>query len=95
MFSYEHFILACEYAGSLDIPPYGILAEQEDSTMGALPKQRTSHARQGERRSHHHLTLPQLVACPQCRKPRRAHHACPNCGTYRGRQVFYPKTKKQ
>lgn len=63
--------------------------------MGALPKQRTSHARQGERRSHHHLTLPQLVACPQCRKPRLAHHACPNCGMYRGRQVFYPKTKKQ
>ncbi|MGH2480462.1 MAG: 50S ribosomal protein L32, partial [Ktedonobacteraceae bacterium] len=23
------------------------------------------------------------------------HHACPNCGMYRGRQVFYPKTKKQ
>jgi large subunit ribosomal protein L32 len=63
--------------------------------MGALPKQRTSHARQGERRSHLHLTLPQLVACPQCRKPRRAHHACPSCGTYRGRQVFLPKTKKQ
>jgi large subunit ribosomal protein L32 len=63
--------------------------------MGALPKQRVSHARQGERRSHHHLTLPQLVACPQCRTPRLAHHACPNCGTYRGRQVFYPKTKNQ
>jgi large subunit ribosomal protein L32 len=63
--------------------------------MGALPKQRTSHARQGDRRSHHVLTLPQLVACPQCRKPRLSHHACPSCGTYRGRQVFYPKTKKQ
>jgi large subunit ribosomal protein L32 len=61
--------------------------------MGALPKQRVSHARQGERRAHHHLTLPQLVACPQCRKPRLAHHACPNCGTYRGRQVFLPKTR--
>jgi len=63
--------------------------------MGALPKQRTSRARQGERRSHHQLTLPQLVSCTQCRKPRLAHHACPNCGTYRGRQVFYPKQKKQ
>ncbi|HVB76135.1 MAG TPA: 50S ribosomal protein L32 [Ktedonobacteraceae bacterium] len=63
--------------------------------MGALPKQRTSHARQGERRSHLHLTLPQLVACPQCKRPRLAHHACPNCGTYRGRQVFFPKAKKK
>jgi large subunit ribosomal protein L32 len=63
--------------------------------MGALPKQRTSHARQGERRAHHHLTLPQLVACPHCKKPRLAHHACPNCGMYRGRQVFLPKEKKK
>ena len=41
--------------------------------MGALPKQRISHARQGERRAHHHLELPQLVACPNCKRPRRAH----------------------
>ncbi|HLL80376.1 MAG TPA: 50S ribosomal protein L32 [Ktedonobacteraceae bacterium] len=62
--------------------------------MGALPKQRTSHARQGKRRAHHHLILPQLVACPNCRKPRLSHHACPNCGYYRGRQVFLPREKK-
>jgi large subunit ribosomal protein L32 len=62
--------------------------------MGALPKQRTSHARQGERRAHHHLKLPQLVACPNCHRPRLAHHACPNCGYYRGRQIFLPRTKK-
>src|SRR5207302_16061 len=41
------------------------------------------------------LTLPQLVACPQCKKPRLSHHACPNCGLYRGRQVFLPRTKKK
>ena len=46
--------------------------------MGALPKQRTSHARQGERRAHHHLRIPQLVACPQCKRPRLSHHACPS-----------------
>ncbi|MEO8973632.1 MAG: 50S ribosomal protein L32 [Ktedonobacteraceae bacterium] len=63
--------------------------------MGALPKQRTSHARQGKRRSHLHLTLPQLVACPQCRQPRLSHHACPHCGYYRGRQVFIPKSKNK
>ncbi|HLQ30789.1 MAG TPA: 50S ribosomal protein L32 [Ktedonobacteraceae bacterium] len=63
--------------------------------MGALPKQRVSRARQGERRSHLHLRLPQLVACPQCRRPRLAHHACPNCGMYRGRQVFLPKAKRK
>jgi len=35
--------------------------------MGALPKQRTSHARQGDRRAHQALKLPQLVACPNCK----------------------------
>jgi large subunit ribosomal protein L32 len=63
--------------------------------MGALPKQRTSHARQGERRAHHHLQIPQLVACPQCKRPRLSHHACPNCGMYRGRQIFLPRSKKK
>ena len=62
--------------------------------MGALPKQRTSHARQGDRCAHQALKLPQLVACPNCKKPRLSHHACPNCGMYRGRQVFLPRTKK-
>ena len=62
--------------------------------MGALPKQRTSHARQGDRRAHQALKLPQLVACPNCKKLRLSHHACPNCGMYRGRQVFLPRTKK-
>jgi len=63
--------------------------------MGALPKQRISRARQGERRAHQQLTLPQLVACPNCKKPRLSHHACPNCGMYRGRQVFLPRSKKK
>jgi large subunit ribosomal protein L32 len=63
--------------------------------MGALPKQRTSHARQGERRAHHHLRIPQLVACPQCKRPRLSHHACPSCGVYRGRQIFWPRSKKK
>jgi large subunit ribosomal protein L32 len=35
-----------------------------------------------------------LVACPQCRKPRLSHHACPNCGTYRGRQIIAPKNNR-
>jgi len=63
--------------------------------MGALPKQRTSHARQGERRAHHHLQIPQLVACPQCKRPRLSHHACPNCGFYRGRHIFLARSKQK
>lgn len=62
--------------------------------MGALPKQKVSKSRQGNRRRHHHIPIPQLVPCPQCRQPRLSHHACPFCGTYRGRQVLKIKEKR-
>jgi large subunit ribosomal protein L32 len=60
----------------------------EEHNVGAVPKKRVSNARQGNRRAHHTLKLPQLKVCPNCRQWRQAHHACPNCGTYRGRQVL-------
>jgi large subunit ribosomal protein L32 len=56
--------------------------------MGALPKQKISRHRQGNRRRHHYLAVPHLVRCRNCRGMKRAHHVCPNCGTYRGRQVI-------
>lgn len=60
----------------------------EENYVGALPKKRVSNARQGNRRAHHKVKIPQLTICSNCRQPRRSHHACPNCGMYRGRQVF-------
>jgi large subunit ribosomal protein L32 len=56
--------------------------------MGALPKQRISRHRQGNRRRHIFLTAPALVECPNCHEMKRPHHVCPNCGYYRGRQVI-------
>lgn len=61
--------------------------------MGALPKRKVTKAAKGKRRSHLHVQIPQLVACPQCRQPRLAHHMCPNCKTYRGRQIQLVKEK--
>jgi large subunit ribosomal protein L32 len=55
--------------------------------MGALPKQRVSKGRKGRRRSHHHLKLPTLVPCQNCKQLKVAHHVCPNCATYRGRYI--------
>ncbi len=52
-----------------------------------VQKRRVSHARQGERRSHHALTVPQLEECPHCHQPKRSHHACPSCGWYNGREA--------
>lgn len=62
--------------------------EDEEKSVGALPKKRQTNSRQGHRRQHHKITIPQLKICPQCKQARLSHHACPNCGTYRGRQVF-------
>ena len=56
--------------------------------MGALPKQRMSRHRQGNRRRHIFLKSPELVPCQTCRELHRAHHVCPNCGYYGGRQAI-------
>ncbi len=56
--------------------------------MGAVPKKKPSKAKTRQRRAHWHAQVPHLVACPRCRSPKLPHHACPTCGTYRGRQVL-------
>lgn len=62
--------------------------EENISTMGALPKQRTSRGRQGRRRSHLRAEIPTLVPCPNCKEMKVLHHVCPACGVYNGRQVI-------
>ena len=56
--------------------------------MGALPKQRISRYRQGNRRRHHFIAPLNLVECRNCGELKRSHHVCPNCGMYNGRQVI-------
>ena len=56
-----------------------------------VPKQRVSKQRRDFRRSHHALSLPTLVPCPQCRRPRPPHQVCATCGTYKGREVIATK----
>jgi large subunit ribosomal protein L32 len=54
----------------------------------AEPKKKTSKARTRMRRAHDALRSPDLSVCPQCGAPKRSHHVCPECGHYRGRQIF-------
>jgi len=54
----------------------------------AVPKKRTSPSKRNMRRSHHGLTKANLVACAKCQTSIPPHTACPNCGTYRGREVI-------
>lgn len=51
----------------------------------AVPKKKTSQARRDQRRAHHAIKAPGLVACPNCDEMRMPHRVCPNCGHYKGR----------
>ncbi|MDD7771525.1 MAG: 50S ribosomal protein L32 [Candidatus Faecousia sp.] len=58
----------------------------------AVPKGKVSKARRDKRRSSHwKLSVPGVVACPNCGKARLPHRACKACGYYNGRQVIAVK----
>jgi len=52
-----------------------------------VPKKRVSSSRRNQRRSHHALTAPNLVECPECKAMKPQHVVCPECVSYAGRQV--------
>jgi large subunit ribosomal protein L32 len=54
----------------------------------AVPKRKKSKSRRDKRRTHQKTSAPNLTSCPQCGDSRLPHHACPSCGTYRGRTVI-------
>ncbi len=53
-----------------------------------VPKKKTSSARRDKRRAPQKLTVDTASVCPQCKSPKLPHRACPNCGTYKGREVI-------
>ena len=54
----------------------------------AVPKKKTSQARRNQRRAHHALKTPNLIACPNCGELRISHRVCPECGHYKGRPAI-------
>lgn len=54
----------------------------------AEPKKKMSKSRTRMRRAHDALAVPGLSSCPQCGASKQPHRVCPECGHYRGRQVF-------
>ncbi|WP_072022305.1 50S ribosomal protein L32 [Zavarzinella formosa] len=53
----------------------------------AVPKRRTSHAKQGHRRSHHAVKPLQSQYCQNCSGVVQPHRICLNCGYFQGRIV--------
>jgi len=54
----------------------------------AHPKHKISKTRRDKRRTHKKLSAPTVVLCPQCHEPKRPHHVCLNCGTYKGQTII-------
>lgn len=54
----------------------------------AVPKRRKSKSKRNSRRANQKISAPNVTTCPQCGEAALPHHACPNCGTYRGRKVM-------
>ncbi len=57
------------------------------------PKQKLSRSRSRKRKGVQASKTPPLVECPKCKSKALAHHVCPVCGTYKGRQILEVKTK--
>jgi large subunit ribosomal protein L32 len=56
--------------------------------MPPLPKQKQSRTRRDKRRAHDALKARNMVQCSNCGEMRLPHRACPDCGYYKGREVF-------
>lgn len=53
----------------------------------AVPKKKMSRMRTRQRKAAWKVSRPALAPCPQCKTPKLPHRACPECGTYKGREV--------
>ncbi len=53
----------------------------------AVPKKKMSRMRTRQRKAAWKASRPNLSTCPRCKSPKLPHRACPNCGTYNGREV--------
>ncbi|MCH7585594.1 MAG: 50S ribosomal protein L32 [Acidobacteria bacterium] len=54
----------------------------------AVPKKKMSRSRTRQRKAHWKVTRTHTTRCPQCDSPKLSHRVCPECGTYKGREVI-------
>ena len=54
----------------------------------AVPKRRKSSSKRDMRRANHDkVTVPNLIACPNCSEPTVPHRVCASCGFYKGIKI--------
>ena len=54
----------------------------------AVPKKKMSRSRTRKRKAQWKVQAPRLTPCPQCDAPKLPHRVCPECGSYKGREVL-------
>ena len=63
--------------------------------MPPQPKRKISKGRHDRRRAHDALPPMHLVRCSHCGSMRRPHHACPDCGMYKGLNALGIEAEKK
>jgi large subunit ribosomal protein L32 len=63
--------------------------------MAPLTKRKYAKSRQRERRGHMKIEKPAMNTCPQCHSAKLAHHVCPTCGTYNGKEEIKIETSRK
>lgn len=54
----------------------------------AVPKKKMSRSRTRRRKAVWKVSRAHTTRCPQCDSPKLPHRVCPECGTYKGREVI-------
>jgi large subunit ribosomal protein L32 len=53
----------------------------------AVPKKKMSRSRTRQRKAKWRVKAAHTVRCPQCNAPKLSHRVCPECGSYKGREI--------
>ncbi|HZJ89988.1 MAG TPA: 50S ribosomal protein L32 [Bacilli bacterium] len=59
----------------------------------AVAQRRSSKTRKRLRRTHFKLSVSGLTTCPNCGALIKAHHVCPKCNYYAGRDISEKKVE--
>lgn len=54
----------------------------------AVPFRKTSKTSKRMRRTHYKISANTTTTCPKCGEVVKPHRVCPNCGTYKGKEVI-------
>lgn len=54
----------------------------------AVPFRKVSKTRGRKRRTHYKISENTTVKCPKCGEIKKPHRVCPNCGTYKNKEVI-------